>query len=204
MIPNAFPLDGFRIRPLSTRAALGLPERGRIILMGAQRLDDPIKGFDIAIEALNRLHDRIEAGTAPEACAVFFGALRDRSILDSLRLPYRWLGTVSDPAMIPELYAHGDVVMSSSLYETLPGTLVEGLASGCRAVSFGRGGQSDIIDRPDLGCIAEYLSPESLARCLESCLVADSDRELLRRSVAEKFAAEAVASRYVALFDGEN
>ena len=56
----------------------------------------------------------------------------------------------------------------------------------------------------DLGCIAEYLSPESLARCLESCLVADSDRELLRRSVAEKFAAEAVASRYVALFDGEN
>lgn len=201
VIPNAFPLDEFYITPRNTRAEAGLPESGHIILMGARRLDDPIKGFPIAIAALNELHGRIAAGTAPEACAVFFGDLRDRSLLDGLRLPHLWFGSVTDPVRVAELYAHADAVLSSSLYETLPGTLIEGLAAGCRAVSFGRGGQPDIIDSPELGFIADYLSPASLADGLAEALRSDPDRGNLRLSVENKFAAASVARRYMALFN---
>ncbi len=44
------------------------------------------------------------------------------------------------------LYSTASVVVSTSEYETLPGTLIEGQAYGAVPVSFDRGGQRDIID----------------------------------------------------------
>ncbi len=46
-----------------------------------------------------------------------------------LRLPHIHLGTVSG-ATARELYAHADIVLSTSLYETLPGTPHR--RTGCR------------------------------------------------------------------------
>ena len=54
VIPNAFPIDEFHTAPRTVRKEAGLPE-GRIVLMGAARLDDPVKGLPLAVEALNRL-----------------------------------------------------------------------------------------------------------------------------------------------------
>ena len=143
VIPNAFPVEDFSLTPSMSRAELGLPDDGRhIIVMGAARLDDPIKGLPIAVDALNKL---AESGYGDRFLPVFFGALRDRAALAALRVPHVHLGTVADPARLRALYAHARAVLSTSLYETLPGTLIEGQASGAYPVSFGRGGQGDIL-----------------------------------------------------------
>ena len=92
-----------------------------------------------AVEALNRL----VGGGCDDAMAVFFGSLRDPHALDGLRLPYVSLGTISDPAALRELYSRASAVLSSSLYETLPG--IYGIvchhsrpeASRCRSGIFG-------------------------------------------------------------------
>lgn len=162
IIPNAFPVEDFYIEPKETAMPFCLPHDKRLILMGAARLDDPIKGFPMAIEALNS----VETGNA---MAVFFGAIKDPSVFRSpsiiksakpwtidnpiaaLSMPHRWLGPVKDAATLRELYSRGCAVISSSFYETLPGTLIEGQASGCVPVAFDSGGQSDIIDSPAIG-----------------------------------------------------
>lgn len=192
VIPNAFPLAHFRTTPQRSRSRLGLPSEGKIIAMGAARLDDPIKGLPTAIEALNAL-----SGT--DAVAVFFGALRNPAALADLKLPHVWLGPVSDPAVVADIYAHSHAVLSASSYETLPSTLIEGIASGALAVTFGQGGQPDIVDHLVTGYIARFPSSADLAAGLEWALSQKPDRQALRAHMA-RFAPEAIAKAVMALF----
>ncbi len=204
VIPNPFPVEEFTQGPFLSLEELGVPPLsgpgGIMAAMGAARLDDPIKCFPLAIEALNDLRR-----TSPEidVHAIFFGSLRDPSLLDGLRVPYTWLGPVADPQVIRSIYHHATAVLSSSSYETLPTTLIEGQAAGCFPVSFDRGGQADIIEQGQTGYLAHYPDHRVLAcglalshtlRCTEPGLP-----ERLRASAA-RFDSPAVASRYLALF----
>lgn len=199
VIPNAFPVGEFSLAPSLSRAQLGLPDDGRLIVaMGAARLDDPVKGLPLAVEAFNRLADK---GYAEKVLPVFFGALRDPRALDGMRMPYVHMGTVADPERLRALFAHARAVLSTSLYETLPGTLIEGQAAGAWPVSFGRGGQSDIIDHGCTGYIARGLDTADIAAGLMQAVDAAPQREVLRASVRERFDAPAVARRYIGLFD---
>lgn len=211
VIPNAFPVTRYLSRPAFSRSELGLPD-GRLVVMGAARLDDPVKDLPKAIETLNLLADRGVAATA-----VFYGWIRERNLLDSLRLPYVYMGTISDPERIQAVYGHADAVLSSSVYETLPGTLIEGQAAGALPVSFGQGGQSDIIDHLHTGYIAGYGDAADLANGLEWALSPQrglrfvagddesqpcaelSDRQAAQAAVAARFDAQAVAARYIEL-----
>lgn len=193
VIPNAFPVENFSPEAKRDRTHYGLPEGRRLVIMGAARLDDPIKGFDMAIDTLNRLTDE-------NVAAVFFGDLRDRSLLDRLNIPYVHLGTVTDPTTIHDIYAHADVVLSSSLCETLPGTLIEGMASGCVPVSFHSGGQADIVDHLTTGYLAPLGDTAALAEGIRMALNDGFDRSVIRSSVIDRFSAPMIARRYLDLF----
>lgn len=197
VIPNAFPVGDFPLTPSFTRADLGLPEGKQLIVMGAARLDDPIKGLPTAVEALN-----IVADSSSDAVAVFYGTMRDPAALDQLRLPHVCLGTISDRRRLASLYAHADAVISTSQYETLPGTLIEGMAAGCVPVTFGRGGQADIVDHLDTGYIASYGDAADFARGIEFALGRSTeDRSRRSATVARRFSADSVARRYIELFN---
>lgn len=190
-IPNAFPVGQFHTVPQRSRAELGLPPQTPLIAMGAARLDDPVKGLPLAVEALNTL-----AGSG--AAAVFFGELRDRHALDGLRMPYVHLGTIDDRRTLADIYAHAAVVLSSSHWETLPGTLVEAQAAGAYPVAFRHGGQPDIIDHPHTGWLATYPDTAALAAGIRHGLKVAPPRQVLHDAAA-RFDAAAVAARYLAL-----
>lgn len=193
VIPNAFPVEEFSIRPDIPRTALGLPEDKKLIIMGAARLDDPIKGLPMAVDALNKVHD----SGRDDCAAVFFGGLRDAKALSSLRMPHVWLGPQDDFRRIRSIYAHGEVVLSSSRFETLPGTLIEGQAAGCYPVAFDAGGQRDIMDSPKTGWLAPAYDTVSLAEGMMNGLSGLHSRELLHAHVESRFSAASVARRYL-------
>lgn len=293
-IGNAFPVDEFYTEPRHSRASLGLPTEGKIILMGAARLDDPVKGLPYAVEALNLLADKLTPRTSAsernnnttpinqengngekneaqsganveeetndlrkgnngdgeknslrdrdngiektngwrsennveeekndlrngvdgegeknglrsgekedsdmKVTAVFFGDLRDAHALDDLRLPHIHLGTVSgDTAR--ELYAHADIVLSTSLYETLPGTLIEGQAAGAIPVSFDRGGQRDIIRSDAEGRLVPFGDTAALATALASTLTIPADKKALR-AAATRFSSPTITTHLLPL-----
>lgn len=197
VIPNAFPIESFPTTPSMELHCVG--ESPHIITMGAARLDDPIKGLNYAIDALNTLFDN-DPELARKSLAVFFGDIRDASLLDRLRFPFRHMGLVNDGNVLRQLYAHSDVVLSTSLYETLPGTLIEGMAAGAVPVSFGQGGQSDIFEHLRTGYIAEYKNADDIAAGIKWALTHSPAREEQHAEVRRRFSSSAIATRYIDLF----
>ncbi|MDE6383785.1 MAG: glycosyltransferase [Paramuribaculum sp.] len=197
VIHNAFPVESFPTSPSMDLRCVG--ESPLIISMGAARLDDPIKGLNYAIDALNHLFDN-DPELARKSLAVFFGGIKDPSAFDRLRFPYRHLGQVNDGNVLRQLYAHTDVVLSTSLYETLPGTLIEGMAAGAVPVSFGRGGQNDIFEHLHTGYMAEYKNAEDVAAGIKWALTHRRKREDQHAEVRRRFSSSAIASQYIALF----
>ena len=198
VIHNAFPIDLYKTTPTALPQEYGIDYNKNLILMGAARLDDPIKGFDYAIEALNIFAAR-NPQWAEKSEAIFFGDIRDPQLLTKIRMPYRHLGRINNPETIRQLYASAKVVISTSLYETLPGTLIEGQAAGCVPVSFGKGGQADIIDHKVNGYIADYKSPQSIADGILWALEASPNRDMLHDTVRNRFAAPVIAQKYIDL-----
>lgn len=171
------------------------PRRGveNLIVMGAARLDDPIKGLDAAIIALNAVYEHM-----PEARVVFFGRIRNSGMLSRLKMPYQLAGML-DSAALKALYERASVVLSSSGFETSGNTLIEGMACGAVPVSFDRGGQTDIIDHLSTGYLASCGDTDDLARGIRWALKAELDPQMLHDAAESRFGADAVASRYIDL-----
>jgi glycosyltransferase involved in cell wall biosynthesis len=195
VIANAFPIERFSADRLPN-SDYGIDDSKKVIVMGAARLDDPVKGFDQLIAAIHYISEQ-KPELARRLHLLLFGAIKDSSLLNQLTLPYSYLGIVSDVATV---YSHGDVVLSTSLYETLPGTLIEGQASGCVPVTFGKGGQTDIVEHLKTGYIADYKDPASVAAGIEWAIDANVSREFLHNEVERKFAASKIALQYIELF----
>lgn len=202
VIPNPFPLD-------MTSGGDRRRSDGKIcILIGAARLDDPVKGLPVLVEAT-----RVLADEYPEEAAglklVTFGEVKNPDALRGFGIAHLHLGRIEGREALAATYAGADIVVSSSLYETLPGTLVEAQACGCVPVGFDRGGQRDIIDDGSTGVLVEFGNTPREAACnLAEGIIrgirlsADPDvRRRMRRSVEERFSSEAVARKYIALFE---
>ncbi|MDE6266532.1 MAG: glycosyltransferase [Muribaculaceae bacterium] len=197
---NAFPIDSFSTKLPEGYVPSIILHKKKVITMGAARLDDPIKGLKYAVEALNYLFDN-NPELSNNAEVVFFGDLRDPDALSDLRFPHRHVGRISDPNLLRRLYSRSSVVISSSLYETLPGTLIEAQASGAIPVTFGKGGQDDIVEHLKTGYIARYLDIKDFAAGIEWALSQNQDREALHELVRSKFSSDAIARQYIALFN---
>lgn len=200
VIHNAFPIETFPTEINADSIPFELNSDTNYILMGAARLDDHIKGLNYAIEALNILFDE-RPEVANSSQVLFFGNLRDENALNDLRFPYRHLGMIKDQAIIRKLYATGKIVLSSSLFETLPGTLIEGMATGCIPVTFDRGGQRDIIEHKRTGYIARFGDTRDLANGIRWALHTKVDRKQMHDDIGRRFSSSTIAARYIELFN---
>lgn len=182
VIHNVYPIEQFTI---------GEKEPG-LIVMGAERIDDPRKGLNHAIEALNLLAANSELKNIHMA---FFGRINDPTMLNRLKVSYQLTGSLKETE-VAQLLSRAQVVLSTSLYETLGNTLVEGQASGAVPVAFDRGGQVDVIDHKQSGYLAPFGDIEAIARGVEWALSNPIDSADLRAAAKAKFGADAVAARF--------
>lgn len=206
VIPNAFPIpeNAEQLRTGAERGDTGRPFR---IVMGAARLDDPVKGLPLLVEATRILRDTFPED-AEKMELVTFGGIRNPQALGGFGIPHRHLGVISGEENVRDVYLGADCVVSPSLYETLPGTLVEGLVYGCVPVSFDRGGQTDITDHLRTGYIARFSDNRSesaahLARGLAWAFrnAGDEMRKRMLDTARTRFSARNVARAYLTLFE---
>ena len=190
VIHNPFDIDGLRpTNPLS-RGALGLPENVPLVVLCAARLDDPIKCFDKAIEALNGITDT-------KAVAVLIGELRDHSLLSHIRLPFRHLGPIYDNRRLRSVFSHASAVLSTSSFESFGATLLEGQAVGATPVAPVHDGRGDIITDGESGYAfgPERSAAEALRMAINEPIAAETLRE-----AASRYSYRSVASAYAKLF----
>lgn len=196
VIPNAIDVDRFDPVFLDDNP-WGVEPGRQVVVMGAARLDDPGKGLDRLVAALRWLADQ-HPGAAQRVHLVLYGALRDKSLLDSIPVPFTHLGYVDD---IQSVYRHAHIVVSSSTRESFGYTLVEGMACGCTAVTTGLGGQTDIVSHLKNGYVTTSLDPEELAEGLVWALDNNRDRQAQHNWIADKFDLPVVASRHLELYN---
>lgn len=176
VIPNVIDTSLFVLSDKAeARKSLSLPLDKKIILMGAARINDPIKGFEYLVKALSILKER--KGEEDYFLVLFGGIKGDDSFLSEIPISYVWMGSLSDPSMIAKLYAAADVTVVASLYETFGQTIIEGMACGCPAVSFDNSGQTDIINHLENGYLAKYKDTDDLATGIKWVI---DNRESLR------------------------
>ena len=178
----------------------GIPTDRKIVVMGARRLDVEVKGFKELIETTQYIACE-KPGLAQKIHLVLYGDIHDRSLLEKIEIPYTYLGTIASTEQLSRLYRHSDIVLSTALYENLPGTLIEGQASGCVPVTFGAGGQADIVEHLKTGYIADYKDAASVAQGIEWAIGADVPREYLHSEVERKFSSDKIAQKYIELFN---
>lgn len=201
VIPNAF--DTTTIS-LPTKTAVSDNRDSARIIFGAARIDDPVKNHHTLVEATKILADKYPQ-EAKRLELVTFGSLKDPDALKGVAIRHTHLGRIS-PEEIRDIYESGSVVVSTSEWETLPGTLIEGQAWGCVPVALDHGGQPDIIDHLSTGYLAPWSDnrKENALRIAEGILWGINNRnsviQIMQQSVIEKFAENTVAEKYIRLF----
>lgn len=202
VIPNAIDTSVFYKKDkIEIRKSLNLPLDKKIVLMGAARLDDPIKGFDYLKQALQVLTQKDSYRN--DLFLVLFGNIRDEeSLFDNLSVPYLSMGQMKDAERIADLYSAADVTVVPSFYETFGQTLIEAMACGCPAVSFNNSGQTDIIDHKQNGYLAEYLNAGDFASGISWVLEhADEISSLCMEKVQKQYTESVVAAKYLSLYN---
>jgi glycosyltransferase involved in cell wall biosynthesis len=201
VIPNPLDLDDFRpIEKKLARWLLNLPPNKTLILFGAiGGSDDPRKGSDLLISALNYLnaeqHQDIEL--------VIFGQSRPVQVPE-LGFPIRYMGHLHDEISLTLLYSAVDVFVAPSRQDNLPNTVVEASACGTPTVAFKIGGMPDLIQHQVSGYLAQPNNIDDLATGIKWVLDQQADNNSLgnaARQYAEKtFNSDLVARQYLSIY----
>lgn len=200
VIHNAFPSDRFPIAPISAEPKFNLDRYKRVVVFGAANLEDKVKGLEFAIEALNIICDQ-SPEIAADAVAVFFGGVRDGKMFETLSFPHIVTGSLSEHEAIQYLYSRADVVLSTARYETLGGTLVEGMSCGAVPVTFGVDGRADIVQHKVNGYVAKYLDANDVAEGIRWAFDCGLTRQELHDDVVRRFDEREIARKYLAILD---
>jgi glycosyltransferase involved in cell wall biosynthesis len=200
VIPNV--LDTQVYRPLDRafcRQALGLPDDRQIVLFGAiGGTSDPLKGYDLLLEALRRL-----AADRDDLLCVVFGQSMPEHPSD-LPVPTRWMGHVHDDAALALLYNAADVMAVPSRQEAFGQTGSEAQACARPVVAFNCTGLPDSVEHGETGYLARAFDAEDLACGLRWILADAGRREALGRNARTRalrlWAPEVVVPQYLKVY----
>src|SRR5919199_1769754 len=188
-IPHGVDTAVFRPMPKDeARRRLGLPEDRPLVLFSASDLNEPRKGLHLLEQALARMDE-------PPLLALAGAGEVPRHV------ETRWLGSISDDALLAQAYAAADVLAVPTVADALTQTAIESIACGTPCVAFDRGGVTDVVTH-ETGYQARFGDVDDLARGLKTVLE-DSKRYARRcRAIAEEeFTVDLQVRRYVDLYE---
>lgn len=168
-IPNGVPLERFADRASRERmrASLGLDSRSPVI-GSVGRLDEPVKGYAVLLEALEIL-----GGTMPDTLCLICGDGPAREQLEAwvrernLSAKVRFLGERQD---IPLVLQALDLYVQPSLSEGFGLSALEAMATGLPVVATRSGGLPEVVREGVTGDLVPPGDATLLARSLHSLL----------------------------------
>jgi len=184
-------------KPLACEV-LCLGTKKKIVLVGAQYLDDFYKGFDLFKQSLNYLRQE-------NLHYLFFGNVLNLE-LDKLNIEYTNLGFLSDSVSLRLAYSAADVFVAPSIMEAFGKMLAEAMACGTPVVCFDATGPKDIVEHQQTGYKAQPFDANDLANGIHWVINQQNDiyEQLCvnaRKRAIEKFDSKVIAKKYLDLYN---
>ncbi|RXJ82198.1 glycosyltransferase [Arcobacter sp. F2176] len=179
-----------------SKKELLLPLDKKIILVGAQSLDDVYKGFSKFIKAISYLNRN-------DYFLCIFGEITT-DLLIQINMPHKLFGFVKNSVNLNKLYSASDVFVAPSITEAFGKTIVESMLSGTPAVCFNATGPKDIISHKKDGYKAKPYSPKDLANGIEWVINNTNYNNLClktRENAKEKFDSIVISAQYKKLYE---
>jgi sugar transferase (PEP-CTERM/EpsH1 system associated) len=202
-IPNGVDLNRFQPRPASAilRREFGLSETG--LLIGSVGRFDPIKRYEVLIEAFAGLAARF-----PESMLALLGdgpkEPELRALADGLGLSGRvvWLGRRPNPEnFLPAL----DLFVLPSVSEGMSNVVLEAMACGLPVICADLPGHREVFQPGSEGMVVSPCDPPTLGAALAELLENPKRRESLgaaaRKRAVERFDLRRMVSDYERLYD---
>ena len=156
-LPNPMDFQVYSPRDqAAARRRFGLPEKGVVILAGADSLKDERKGFDLLLEAWGQ-------GRKGATLALFGRNGQERAGIVNL-------GSIDTDEAMANAYRAADLYVHPARQENAPCTIQESLACGTPVLAFPVGGIPEMIQSGENGFLADEVTAKSLNECLQKAL----------------------------------
>lgn len=206
-IPYGLDLEVFKASDKkAARAFFGLPEEALVILIGAQSLAEPRKGFDLVRRAIERvMEDEAMAGAVKAGQVVFAAYGQSGETLRETGLPLVLLGEQATAEAMARVLSASDLFVCPSREDNLPNTVMEAMACGVPVLGANVGGIPDMIVDGRNGRLVAPNDGEALGEALMALIREPGTWKgwgaEARRKCEAEYGLERQARAYAALYD---
>lgn len=189
-IPNGVDVDAIKFKQDSAAD-------GKVRLVQVGRLNIGIKGQDLLLECLARLHRDGHVGYEVH----FIGTGPDRQMLEDM---------ASESGITDSVFFHGglsrrelygslctyDIMVHPARTEGFGLVIAEGLAAGLKMVVSDIAGPGEVVDGGRRGLVVEKDKPDALARAVLRATEENPDRSVFRRAMKDLYSVDLQVERY--------
>lgn len=170
----------------------GIPEQNTVFLFVAQNIDVYRKGFDLLVDAFEKLNNS-------EITLIMLGEGENCFIPG---IDIRHVGPINDNRKLVDYFSSADAFIIPSREDNLPNVMLESLACGTPVIGFPVGGIKEHVIDFKTGLLADDISSESLASAIDKFCENKQQfsSEEIQNYVKENFAEHDVASGYVKVY----
>jgi glycosyltransferase involved in cell wall biosynthesis len=193
-IPNGIDLDIFNsMSDRTIRDRYSIKENENVLLFNSATLDNPRKGMDLMLEAVEKLNIPITL--------LMLGKGNVETSNKAVKIIP--LGFMDNAAEISACYAASDALLLPSREDNLPNTMLEAFATGTPVISFATGGMKEHITRGVNGVLAEEISGTALAKAIKDLFnnVGNFDPKEIRNYAEENFSLQKQAGAYTKVYN---
>jgi glycosyltransferase involved in cell wall biosynthesis len=177
-IPNGFDSGKYQFcARQEAREALGLPQNRKIVSISSAALENKLKGFGFALEAVMANRD-----LNPLAVLIGHSPSAVEKLLEGVSCHVT--GFVEDRERMGLFLAAADLLLYPSLGDNLPVTIQEAMAAGTPVLAFDVGGVPELVQPGKTGWLAPAGDQETLNRTLREILQSDETSHFGERARA--------------------
>ncbi|MBD2096309.1 glycosyltransferase family 4 protein [Trichocoleus sp. FACHB-591] len=200
-IPHGIDIETYQpLDPIQCRTVLGIPLDKKVLMLGAQNLQDPRKGTKLLLESLQNLPAQVKATTV--LLTLGDGGETISSLVD---IPTFNLGYISGDRIKAVAYSAADIFVFPSQADIFGLVLQESMACGTPLVSFKVGGIPDLVRPGQTGYLAEPNNVEDfcngIIQLLEDKALRDYMSQKCRAIALQEYSLELQAKRYIELYE---
>ena len=172
---------------------LGIPEINRVFLFVANAINEPRKGFDLLLAALNKI-------SFTDVTLLVLGKAEN---IQTENLDIRLLGNISDDNKLMEYYSLADAFIIPSREDNLPNVMLESFACGTPVIGFPIGGIKEHVIDYQTGLLAKDISSDALAECIKQFSLNHHrfNRDWIKNYAKENFGEDVVAHKYIDVYN---